>query len=87
MWATSLLSQAGAGLKQSCAASGSPNSLRTGGCMTCGALVFTLGPLWAQSIQLLHSPAKRETSKAGLVVEGDVVLLPPSLLQSTWGFC
>lgn len=45
--------------------------------MTCGALVPTLGPLWAQSIQLLHSPANRETLKAGLVVERDVVLRHP----------
>lgn len=45
--------------------------------MTCGASVLTLGPFWAQSIQLLHSPADRETFKAGLVVERDVVLLRP----------
>jgi len=39
--------------------------------MNYGALVLTLGPLWAQSIQLMHSPANRETFKAELVVEND----------------
>lgn len=42
-----------------------------------GVLVLTLGPLWAQNIQLLHSPANRETFKAGLVVERDGALLHP----------
>lgn len=45
--------------------------------MTCGALVFTLGLLWAQRTQISHSPANRETFKAGRVVERDVVLLHP----------
>lgn len=54
--------------------------------MTCGALVLTLGPWWAQSIELLHSPANRETFKAGLGVERDVVLLHPCH-RAPGGFC
>lgn len=40
-------------------------------------MVLTVAPLWAQDIQLLHSPANWESFKTAFVVERDVVLLHP----------